>query len=59
MRGLVPWWWMHDELDGHTKLMHHYQESLVGGPPYFGGLENSAYGLVTTSKLSFSLHAFT
>ena len=48
---------MHDELDGYTKLMHHYQGSLVGGPSCFGDLENSSYGLVTISKLPFSLHA--
>ena len=58
VRELVLWWWMHG-LDGHTKLMHRYQESLVGGPPCFGVLENSANGLVTISKLTFSLHAFT
>ena len=57
MRELVPWWWMHG-LDGHTKSMHHYQESLMGGPPWFGDLENSAFRLVTISKLPFSLHAF-
>ena len=58
VRGMVPWWWMH-ELDGHTLLMHRYQGSLVGGSPCFGGLENSAYGLITISKLPFNLHAFT
>ena len=55
---MVPWWWMH-VLDGNTKLMHRYQGSLVGGPPWFGDLENSSYGLVTISKLPFSLQAFT
>ena len=57
VRGLVPWWWMHDELDRYTKLMHHYQGSLVGGPPCFGDLENSSYSLLTISKLPFSLHS--
>ena len=33
VRGMVPWWWMHVELDGHTLLMHLYQGSLVGGLP--------------------------
>ena len=46
------------ELDGHTLWMHRYQESLVRGPPCFGDLENSAFGLVTISKLPFCLHAF-
>ena len=46
------------ELDVRTKLMHHYQESLVGGPPWFGDLENSAFGLVTISKLLFSFTCF-
>ena len=32
------------ELDGHTLLMHRYQESLVGGPPWFGDLEISSIG---------------
>ena len=41
------------------QLMHRYQGSLVGRPPCFGDLENSSYGLVTISKLPFSLHAFT
>ena len=50
MRGMVPWWWMH-ELDGHTQLMHRDQGCLVGGPPCFGDLENSSYSLVTISKL--------
>ena len=45
------------ELDGQTKLMHHYQESLVRGPSCFGDLENTAFGLVTISKLPFSLYA--
>jgi len=37
--------------------MHRYQESLVGGAPWFGDLEYSSYGLVTISKLLFGLHA--
>ena len=49
--------WMYG-LDGHTKLMHCYQESLVGGPPWFGDLENSAFGLVTISKLLFQFTGF-
>jgi len=40
MRGMVPWWWMH-ELDRHTLLMHRYQGSLVEGLPWFGDLEMS------------------
>jgi len=24
------------EFEGHTKMMHHYQGSMVGGPPHFG-----------------------
>jgi len=44
---------MYVELDGHTKLMHRYQESLVGGPLWFGDLENSSYDLVTISKFLF------
>ena len=55
---MVPWWWI-QELDEHTLLMHRYQGSLPGGPLCFGDLENSAFGLVTISKLHFSLHAFT
>ena len=47
------------EPDGHTKLMHRYQGCLGGGPPWFGDLENSAFSLVTISKLLFYLHAFT
>ena len=50
---MVPWWWMHVDLDEHTLLMHRYQESLVGGPPWFGDLENSVFSLVTISKLLF------
>ena len=46
------------ELDGHTKSMHHYQESLVGGPPYFEDIEISSYGLVTISNSHFYLHVF-
>ena len=39
--------------------MHRYQGSIVEGPPWFGDLENSLYGLVTISNSYFSLHAFT
>jgi len=39
--------------DGYTKLMHRYQECLVGGPPWFEDLENSSYSLITISKLLF------
>ena len=53
VKGMVPWWWMHVELDRHTLLMYHYQEILVGGSLLFGDLENSAYGLIIISKLLF------
>ena len=39
VRGLVPWWWMHLELEGQTHLMDRYQESMVGGPPCFGEID--------------------
>jgi len=48
---------MHVELDGHTLLMHHYQGSLVEGPPWFGDLEISSLVLITISNSHFHLHA--
>ena len=46
VRGLVPWWWMH-ELDAPLS------RKFDGRTTMFGDLENSAYSLVTISKLLF------
>ena len=47
------------ELDGHTQLMHRYQESLVGGPSWFENIEIGLYDLVAISNSYFNLHTFT